>query len=313
MKKHIINILFFVAVVVSLTGCLKSYTINADPDATTNTITMEYVTGATTLNSGLAYFGNAALTYPPSDEADTATFSVIIGGGKSVASDVTVTLGADNNAILDNFSSDSITYTAMPDSLYHLVSNTATIKAGTNSAVFQIVFYPSKIDPSQNFMLPLTVTSNTANYTVSSNFGHIYFHTIGNPIAGAYNWAWTRYNAADTLGDPNSASFTLEDGVTTIFSPNSPTQIEVQSGYGDQNGFNVRYVLSFKNTNGVLSDPTVALDANDIKSNLTPSSIAVLKNATILLADFEHMHFRFTYQVANSAGAARTLIDEYVK
>ena len=112
MRRFSIIILFSFIVIFSLTGCLKSYPINADPKAATNIITMEYYSSSsqTTLNSGLNYFGTGALTYPATDEADTATFSVMLAGGVSVNNDVTVTVGPDANALLDNYSKDSIRF-----------------------------------------------------------------------------------------------------------------------------------------------------------------------------------------------------------
>jgi hypothetical protein len=285
----------------SLTGCLKADSINLDPNGATTIINMEYLAGSsgTTIGSGLTYFGGGALTYPPTDEADTATISVILAGGAILDKDVTVTIGPDANALLDNYSKDSIAYVAMPDSVYHLISNTATIPAGSSGALFQVVFYPSKIDPTQNFMLPLTVT-DAAGYTVSKNFGHVYLHTIGNPIAGSYNQEWIRYNTADTLsGNP---AFD-EDLGPVIFAPTNPTTIEVESGTG------VLYILSFTNNNGVLSDFNVSLDPESV----TSAAVTITGGPVVVVADPINGIYRFNFTYLNSAGAARNITDQFVR
>src|SRR6185295_3243659 len=155
--------------------------------------------------------------------------------------------------------------------------------------------------------------SDASGETISGNFGITYLHMIGNPLAGGYQWAWTRWNAADTTGAPNGASFDFTAGVTATFLPDDPTTVEVQSGYGDQNGVNIRYQISFTNTGGVLSDFKVKLNPTDVQNGLY-GTIGVLSftDASILIADAATKHFRFSYAVVNGAGAPRVFVDEYV-
>ena len=40
----------------------------------------------------------------------------------------------------------------------------------------------------KNYMLPISITTAPAGSTISTNFKTIYYHLIGNPIAGLYNW-----------------------------------------------------------------------------------------------------------------------------
>lgn len=309
MKKLTIRILPLLAAMSSLTACLKSGDANIPNDPSTSILEMRYTkSGGTTIGSGLEYFGDAALIYAPTDDPDTVSFAANIAGANAAGADVAFTVGADAQAINDNLANDGITYELMPDSLYKIINPTVTVKAGSRAAIYQIVFYPSRFNSTKTYMLPITVIDKKG-YSISSNFGHIYFHAIGNPIAGAYKWGYQRWNDAIGAGAPPTS---WTDEVATLL-PDNPTQVEVQSGYGDQNGFNVRYVISFTNTNGVLSNPQVVINPNDISGNLTPAGISLTSAAKILTADLVNMHFKFTYQVTNSAGGVRTLIDEYTK
>jgi hypothetical protein len=305
-KLSFIILLLFVTVAFSLTGCLKADRINLDPAAAKTIVTMEYLAGGggTTIGSGLSYFSGAALLFPPTDEADTLTFTVILAGGVAIDKDVTVTVAPDPNALLDNFASDSINYAAMPDSVYHLVSNTATIPAGGQGAEFQLIVNPSKIDPLQNYMLPFTVT-DAGGYTLSSNYGHIYFHTIGNPIAGVYSWDFTRWDNNTGTGDYRTDLSWIGD--QTVFAPVSNTGIKVKTGYYTQ----PNYVISFDNNNGVLSNFSVAFDPVELKTDFTDNGLTVLDGPNLTVSD-DQKTFTVQYMVTNGS-AYRYLVDKYYK
>src|ERR1700730_10284994 len=128
-------------------------------------------------------------------------------------------------------------------------------------------------------MLPVSLT-DASGLTISGNLGTIYLHIIGNPLAGNTNWIYKRYNAADTTG----AIATTTTG-TQLFVPDDATTVVVQSGYGAQNGFKARYVLSFTNTNGVLSNFKVHINTDDVKNSLNANSITLSADATIVFAD----------------------------
>ena len=141
----------FVALLATLclASCLKKGEMNIDTEDTTGTIMeLQFIENGSgsTINSGLQYFAGGALTYPATDEADTASYNISLAGPATLASDLAVTVGVDATKALDNFKSDSIAYELMPDSLYKILSTTATIAAGKRIAPMQIVFYPSKID-----------------------------------------------------------------------------------------------------------------------------------------------------------------------
>ena len=301
MKRSLIKIsLYFIALAAILSSCLKGDDMNTPPGGAGGTMmVMSYVdlknTG-TTLNSGLRYFGNAALTYPAADLADTATFWVSLQGG-TLGKDLNITLKVDPNAKSDYYSKDSIVYLAMPDSLFTFLGpTTAAINAGKTVVQFQVIFYPSKIDPTQNYILPVTAT-NDGDIKTSSNYGHIYFHAIGNPIAGSYTQEWIRWNNSTGTGTP-----AYDQTFGTLFAPSSPTTITVDSGTG------VTYVLSFKQSSGgALSDFKLTFDA----ASVTASGITITAGPTIVLADPAAHQYEFHFSYNNSSGSPRVIFDKF--
>ena len=286
-----------------MASCLKD-TPSTDLSHAGTIIEMIYPPAAQSngVGTGLEYFSGGSLLYPSSDVSDTITFYVNIAGTNTLSKPLTVTVGVNNAALNDNISNDGITYVAMPDSDYHIIKTSGTIPAGSRMDTFQVVVFPSKIDPTKNYGLPIAVTA--PGYTISGNFGKLYLHTIGNPIAGSYNWDFTRWNSLDTTTAPTGASFT---GGSNSFAPDNPTQIEVQSGYA----YNPRYVLSFTNNGGTLSNFQISMNASDV-TTLSNAGITVTSGPFIMTADPVHGVYRFYYTVKNSSGN-RFLIDKYYK
>lgn len=109
----------------------------------------------------------------------------------------------------------------LPDSTYQILVTKDTIRKGEQYAskvANNIVVNTTKIDPSVNYMLPLTVTSSA--YPSAAGTGTIYYYIIGNPLAGKYTMgggtpATGRYNCG-VAGDqgwafpsPVPANFTF--------------------------------------------------------------------------------------------------------
>lgn len=255
---------------------------------------------------GLNAFGAAALTFPGSDASDTAYFHVNYAATNVAPQDETVTLAVDQTALQTyNTNNPGSQYALFPDSIYSFTSTSVTVKKGDNyTDNIPVVVYPDKIDPTQSYMLPISIKGGPAGSTISGNFGTIYYHVIGNPIAGTYNtWRWRRWNAADSSGTPNYD----EQYGPTIFAPDNPTTVEVGSGY--YNG--PRYVISFTNNGGVLSNFTVTLNPADL-TTWPGVGISLTSGPTVMAADPVHGFYQFTYTVS-SGGNPRTLIDTYSK
>lgn len=300
--KRIIRSIYFVAAVLGMTSCLKEGDSNIPPDAKGSVIEMLFVQpGGTTINSGLNYFAGAALTYPGDHVADTATFVVSLQGAEVMKNDVTVNLVVDSKAVNDNIAKDEIDYQLMPDSLYDFISETAVIKAGERSAEFKVIFYPNKIDATQNYNLPVTA-SNSANIITSANFGKIYFHSIGNPIAGSYKWDFFRYNSQD-----QSVPSTTWIADHTILSPVNPTTVKVATGYYTQ----PNYLITFTNTDGVLSDFKAVINPDEITAAFTNDGISVVSGPTLTVSE-NNTKFTINYVVYNGS-AYRNITDIFYK
>ena len=107
---------------------------------------------------GLENFGNAGLVFPAGDLYDSEQVVVNIASPKPLSVPLTVT-----------------SYIALPDSAYSFPNTSVTIPAGSHLDTLTVYFYPSKIDSTQSYMLPIGI-SNAQGKTISGNFSIIYFH-----------------------------------------------------------------------------------------------------------------------------------------
>jgi hypothetical protein len=302
-KSEIFSIIVFA---LSATGCLKD-----KPNVDFSNIAPIAEISSSNINptkngpsSGLDYFNQATLPYIGADTTFDVTFNVNITGEYPPAKDVTVTLAVDDaKRVAYNSNLAPADQFILPaDSNYSFPVKTAVIKAGTRLATFTVTFLPQTLDPSKSYMLPITLT-DASGLTISGNLSTIYLHIIGNPLAGVYNWDFTRYNEATATGTPNTSPV---PGATTTFVPIDATTIEVGSNYA------AGYVLNFTNNNGVLSDFKVSFSKATL-DDLTASGIVVTGGPTIITADPVSNIFEFTYSVTNASGAPRLLIDKYYK
>lgn len=303
MKK--VKIFSIIVFALSATGCLKD-----KPNVDFSNITAIAEISSSSINptkngpsSGLDYFNQATLPYIGADTTYDVTFDVNITGEFPPTKDVTVTLAVDDaKRVAYNSSLPPANQFILPaDSNYSFSVKTAVIKAGTRLAKFTVTFFPQTLDPAKSYMLPVTLT-DASGLTISGNLSTIYLHIIGNPLAGVYNWDFTRYNAATATGTPTTSLV----GESATFVPDDATTIEVGSNYA------LGYVLNFTNNNGVFSDFKVSFSKATL-DNLTASGIVVTSGPTIITADPVNNVFEFTYSVTNASGAPRLLIDKYYK
>ncbi len=252
-------------------------------------------------DAGLSNFTRASLNF----SADSVvSFYVNLASEYTLTKDIVVTVGVDN-AALDAYNGNPANgnkYELFPDSLFTLAQTTATIKAGERVALITVQFYPSKLDPTRSYMLPVSIT-DAQGTLISGNYGTIYYHVIGNPLAGSYLWDFSRWDNATGTGTLSGLSFTEEN---TTISATSATSMEVASGYYIQ----PRYEITFTNTNGVLSNFKVTLNADDVAVMLS-AGVSVISGPTILLADPVNKHFKFQYTVVTGTPLNRYIIDEF--
>ena len=310
MKK--IKIYLIIASTVFATACLKDKP-NSD---FSNVGTVAEISSSninSSLNapsSGLDYFGSATL---PVFAVDTGcncylpfvvTFDVNITGEFPPTKDVAVKVAIDDSKRTTYNGTGGNQYLQAPDSIYKFDTTSAIVKAGSRLAKFNVTFYPDKIDPTQSYMLPITLT-DASGLTISGNLSTIYLHIIGNPLAGAYNWDWSRWNATDSTSSPLVGSFTAE---STTFVPVSSTSFHVKTGYYVQPD----YLVSFTNNNGVLTDFKVVIDPDELKTAFTANGITVVDGPNILAADPVNKVFEFQYTVFNGS-ANRYIKDKFYK
>jgi hypothetical protein len=293
--------------VLGLASCLKDRP-NTDLASTQS----QYIAEITTSNvngtpnapsSGLQYFGGATLSFIGAPDVDTVWFTVNIASDYPSKKDIPVTLGIDNQALSNyNASGPPTTFALFPDSTFTFATKTGTIKAGSRLDTFYVLFNSLKIDPTQSYMLPISITAATGA-TVSGNMGTIYLHVIGNPLAGVYTWDFTRWNNTDSVGPNSGHSVT-----TQPFIPVTATQVEVASGYFAQ----ARYEISFDNNGGVLSNFDVEFNKDDVAyTNANGVTFAESKPIIIVL-DPVNKYFEFMYHAVTTSGT-RTIIDKYYK
>ena len=185
MKK--ISIFASLAATLFLTGCLKD-TPNNDFGTVGTIVEIPY--------SGLENFTSAALNLPT--DPTTISFVVNIASPYPLTSDLDVTLFVDEDKRTQYNAAGGAQYEAMPGNAYDFPVTKATIKAGSRQATFSVTFYNGKIDPSKNFMLPISI-KDAGGKTISGNFGTLYYHAIGNPLAGSYNGKGTRTGYLGTI------------------------------------------------------------------------------------------------------------------
>lgn len=291
--KIVITSLVLVLLISTFNSCIKSREGRTNFDNLTSFVQIP--------EGGLANFGNTALNLD-GNPSDSFQFHVNYAGKNPTSKDLKITL-ANDPAVIAAYNADPANktkYESFPDSIYSLPVKTVTIKAGQNyTEALSLVVFPDKVDPTKNYMLALTI-KDAQGLPVSGNFGTIYYHLVGNPIAGNYNWDFTRYNKPTKGVSKSGLSFV---GHTTSFKPDDPNTIEVQSGYYIQ----PRYVIHFDNNGGVLSNFTVAFNPDDLAA-LIGAGITIVTDPFFTILDPVNGIYQIEYQTAS-----RYIIDKYYK
>ena len=267
-----------------LGSCLDGDQMNTPPGGSPTMMTLTYEAGwdAGKISTGLFYFGDQALLLDQAAEVQTIKFAVAIQGTSTYSKDIHVNVVPNPEAADDNYSSDSIEYALMSNDQFKVLNTTPVIKAGERYVEVEVEFYPPNIDFTQSTIMPLTVT-NDAGVDVSSNFGTLYLHIIGNPIAGLYTWDFIRVPDGGT-------GFT---GHSTVFSPQTPTKVTVPTGYYDH----ANYIITFKNVDGlgVLTDFKAVLDPASVNGAWASNGIVVTSGPTITVsADYTKFTLHYT-------------------
>jgi hypothetical protein len=269
---------------------------------------------------GASDLGNFGID-PTSSRLDTA-IALNIASPQVLDYPVTVTMKIDPAMITKyNNVASNAPLNLLPDSAFQFKTTTITIPAGYRIARLPITLFPNKIDPSKSYGLPISIVSATGNggqnLIVSSNAAVALYAFIGNPLSGSFTWNFTRYNG-DTTTAQNSSSFVGQIARTKVIDPT--TLLFPDSYLTTFVGSTAGITISFKNNNGVISNPTASFDANTTAGlasmGFTISQTPILLNYNIAgnaANGYSGSTFRTYYVVINSSGGTRTLVDLYVK
>jgi len=290
------NYIKFVAFAMSafvFTSCLEGYDSNTPPNQQPFVMITNNPNGGTLVNSGLRYFASQALLLNPTVVNDTMTFAVTVQGMAKADRDINVTLSTPEDALDDYIATDGIAYAMMPSNAYNLLSTTGTIPKGKSYVEFQVVFHPSVIDLKKNYMLPISIASNDANLPIASNYRAIYYHSIGNPIAGLYSWEFIRYSTPAGTGSPDIHTF----GDATFAPSNGTTVTGFHTGYYTT----PNYIVTFDDDgNGNLTNFKAILDPAALAADWDPAGIAVATGPTITTnATFTKFTIKYTTLTRN--------------
>jgi hypothetical protein len=297
---------FAMLVIASCTKSVKDYT---DFTKTTPSVVL--------LNGGLTNY--AASAYNRGSDTVNLTVTVDLASVSGLSSPLTVNIGVDNAVLTAyNASNPQPGYVALPAANFKLLSTALTIPAGQHYATTTLQVYTQGLDPAVSYMTPISII-DAGGKPLSSNLNTLYFHTIGNPLAGPYEWNYKRWSGTtDTT--------TAKTGTVQIvsISPIGPTDLGFPEGYINQFIDPAAVMtLDFTNNAGVLSNFTGFLDSKYQKEITDPAGFggSIITSSTLVgysivgnaSTKYAGSTFRYYTALKNNSGGIRTLIDNFVK
>jgi hypothetical protein len=168
MKKICISL--FTLIMLLLSACLKDKPA-VDFSTVGTIIEILPVNGG-----GLENFDGAELNFDAMETIDSAAIVLNIASPEPLNIPLTITMEVNDGIRNAYNSSNVVQYDPFPDSLYSFPTTSAIIPAGKHLDTLQVYFYPSKIDTTKNYMLPVSI-KDAQGQTISGNFGTIYLHT----------------------------------------------------------------------------------------------------------------------------------------
>lgn len=307
MKKSYIAISFASSVL--LFSCLKDKP-NVDFD------NLSYITEISTASTngtdqapsgGLAYITGAVIGTSVSADPDDNFFTVNIASPYPPTKDIPVTLAINDAArVTYNATTPDYTYGALPADAYTFPATTGTVHAGHRLDTFNLTFHHDKMDPTKDYMLPISVTQAPGT-TISGNMSTIYFHIVGNLLAVNLNHDYSQWDApADTAGAPTTTMPT----VTTFMTPLSPLKVEAASSRTNGTA-KLRYDVAFVRSGSSLNTFTVTFKSGDTAA-MRKVGDTVLTGPSMLKADFANGVYSLGYQLGTATGR-KYIIDKFYK
>ena len=286
-----ISLLIAPLLMVNLNSCIKDKGYKQETDFSN---LQDHVT---LVRGGLTSFSANNVRF----SSDTSTYTIIanLASANLPKSPVTVKIGVDDALVAAYNVANGTSFELLPTNAYTLGTTTLTIPAGEQYASTSIEVYQSMIDPAKSYLLPISI-QDAGGIALTGNLNTLYFNIIGNVIAGDYSWDFTRWNNSAGTGAPSGLSFT---GDVATFIADNANQVEVASGYFIQ----PRYVISFTNNGGVLSNFKVKLNTSDVAA-LTTAGVTVTDGPNIIKADPINGEYIFQYTTVT-----RYIIDRYYR
>lgn len=251
------------------------------------------------------------------DTAQEISMQLEYSAPTAYGQDIVATIGVDTASITaynSTVTDSADMYALMPAANYTIPVKQVVIKAGEQLSVpVKIILDGTKVDGSKNWMIPVKILSLAgagSDVKIAAGTNTAFFHFIGNIYAGTYTVYYKRWNSSSATGSP-----TLQNTYSGIAgAPVSSSNFLIQSGYGEQVGFDLRYSITFKgNTFATANTFAAKLKSADVTSSLGGNGITLASDATITNLDPLNKWFVFTFQVVSSTGAPRVLIDSCVK
>jgi hypothetical protein len=175
-----------VSFLVSLPGCLKDDPLNDFNSTAKDIVELPY--------HGLEGFSSDNVVTAGQTDPIKLPIVVNIASVYPLSQDVNVTLAIDDALRTQYNAQGGNQYQPLPDSTYSFTETSGKITSGNRLDTLYVTIFPEKVDPSSNYMLPIKI-ADASGQTISGNFGAIYVHMIGNPLAGNYDEpTGTRYN-----------------------------------------------------------------------------------------------------------------------
>jgi len=161
---------FILLMSMCLAGCLKD-TPAVDFSTVGTIVEILPVNGG-----GIENFDAAALMFDPADQTDEAEIVLNIASPQVLNKALTITMEVNDELRQSYNATYGTSYDAFPDSVFSFTEMSGSIAAGNRLDTLHVTFYPSKIDVTKNYMLPVSI-KDAQGETISGNFGAIYFHT----------------------------------------------------------------------------------------------------------------------------------------
>jgi hypothetical protein len=284
----------FITATFGLLATLSSCVKDRNPSATDFSGLKDHVT---LVGGGLTNFSSNNIRF----SGDTASYKIIVdlASVNLPTNPVNVTLAVDPSLVTAYNTASGTSFLPLPSDAYKIANTSLTIPAGQQYATTTVDVYKDKVDPAKSYLLTVSI-KDASGKLLTSNLNTIYFNIIGNVIAGDYKWDFTRWSQPSNAGSPDGTSFT---GRTATFVADNGNQVEVPSGYY----IGPRYVISFTNNAGVLSDFSVKLNDDDV-ATMKAGGVIVTDGPNIIKADPTTGEYIFQYKTLT-----RYVIDRYYK